>query len=164
MGNTRTLWLTTFVLAVTASIGMAATRAYFVEPKLPTSGWTGTGPSAFVGQSFVANVDSISYIEWFVGELSRPGHYRFEVRDAATSEVVARGDTLVPDHGWRWIRCDQFPYGTLKFTKGREYTLRIKQVENDDSVNFVYRTDNPYQYGVISVGGGELVTESRAGA
>jgi hypothetical protein len=50
---------------------LAATRAYFVEPKLATSGWT--PEDEYVGQSFVANVDSIYYLEWFVAEPSKPG-------------------------------------------------------------------------------------------
>jgi hypothetical protein len=159
MGRARAA-VVVVMLTIVSSIGLAFTRAYFVEPRELHEGWTAHGPTAYVGQTFIANVDSISYIEWFVGEPSRAGHYRFEVRDAATSELVARGDTLVPDHGWRWVRCDHFPYGSLKFTKGREYILRVRQFENDDSVNFVYRTDNPYTFGHISVSGGELIPET----
>jgi hypothetical protein len=99
---------TVFALAgILAASAVATTRAYFVEPKMATNAWSAYG--GYVAQSFIANVDSISYIEWFVGEPSQPGHYRFEVLDATTSEVVARGDTLVPDHGWRWVRFDHFP-------------------------------------------------------
>ena len=56
------------VLAVSA---LAATRAYFVEPKTAANGWSPY--QGWVGQTFVANVDSIYYIEWFVGELSAEG-------------------------------------------------------------------------------------------
>jgi hypothetical protein len=60
--------------ALTAA-AFAATRAYFVEPKTALSGWSQRW--GYVGQTFVANVDSIRYIEWFVGELSAPGKYEF---------------------------------------------------------------------------------------
>ena len=61
------------VSAIAASVGMAATRAYFVEPRELYAGWTEAGPNAYVGQTFVANVDSIAYIEWFCAELSAEG-------------------------------------------------------------------------------------------
>jgi hypothetical protein len=134
------------------SLTQAATRAYFVEPKTATSAWCPHGGN--VGQSFVANVDSIYYLEWFVGELSQPGHYEFDVLDEATSEVIAHGETLVPGRGWQWVRCDHFTRGTLQFTKGKEYVLKVSHSDGD-SVCYVYRTDNPYQYGAISVGGGD---------
>jgi len=67
-----------FALAgILATSALAATRAYFVEPKAATSGWT--PEDEYVGQSFIANVDSISYLEWFVAEPSAPGHYVFDV-------------------------------------------------------------------------------------
>jgi len=141
-------------LAATASVGMSATRTYFVEPKTSTNGWTEAGQNTYVAQSFVANVDSIYYVEWFVGELSAPGLYRFEIRDEATNDLVCFGEESVPARGWRWIRCDNWTQGSLKFTKGREYTLKVRH-HDGDSVNFVYRTDNPYTYGAISVGGGK---------
>jgi len=58
------------VCAVAAS-SLAATRAYVVEPKTAANGWT--PEDEYIGQSFVANIDSIAYIEWFVGELSAEG-------------------------------------------------------------------------------------------
>jgi hypothetical protein len=146
--------LVALAVAIAVSLGMAATRAYFVEPKTPTSGWTEADPNAFVGQSFVANVDSIYYLEWFVGEPSSPGNYVFDVLDKATSQVVAHGQDTVPGRGWQWLRCDNFTYGSLCFTKGREYVVKVSHSAGD-SVNYVIRTDNPYQYGQISVGGGE---------
>ena len=56
-----------------ASIGLAATRAYFVEPKTAANGWTEVSPGSYVGQTFIANVDSIYYIEWFCADLSAEG-------------------------------------------------------------------------------------------
>jgi hypothetical protein len=134
----------------------AATRAYFVEPKLPTSAWCPYGGN--VAQSFRANVDSIHYIEWFCGELSAPGFYVFDVKDEATGQTVAHGQDTVPTRGWQWVRCDNFSYGTRKFTKGKDYILKVSHSAGD-SVNFVYRTDDPYAYGHMSVSGGELVPE-----
>ena len=108
---------TVFALAgiLTAS-AVATTRAYFVEPKTATSAWSSYG--GYVAQSFVANVDSIYYLEWFVGELSASGFYVFDVLDQATSQTVAHGRTAVPGQGWQWLRCDNFTYGSLQFTKG----------------------------------------------
>jgi len=54
--------------AVLAIAALAATRAYFVEPRECNVGWT--PEDEYVGNTFRANVDSIYYIEWFVGELS----------------------------------------------------------------------------------------------
>ena len=51
--------------------GLAATRAYFVEPKECNTGWT--PEDEYVGNTFVANVDSIAYIEWFCAEPSAEG-------------------------------------------------------------------------------------------
>ena len=66
--------LTTVALVLVGALaasGLAATRAYFVEPKTAANGWT--PEDEYIGQTFVANVDSISYIEWFVGDLSVEG-------------------------------------------------------------------------------------------
>jgi hypothetical protein len=137
---------------------MAATRAYFVEPKSATSGWT--PEDEYVGQSFVANVDSIHYIEWFVGEPSKPGQYKFEITQ--NNQFVCQGLESVPARGWRWIRCSSFT-GDLRLTKGKEYVLKVSHSDGD-SVNFVYRTDNPYSYGHISVSGGGLMPGNGTGA
>jgi len=116
---------------VAASLGVAATRAYFVEPRELHEGWTGTGPNAFVGQSFVANVDSIYYLEWFVGELSQPGLYEFEITQ--NGQFVCGGEESVPARGWRWIRCDNFT-GDLQFTKGKDYLLKVSHSGGDAAV------------------------------
>ncbi len=115
---------TVFVLVgmLAASAG-AATRAYFVEPKTATSGWT--PEDEYVGQSFVANVDSIYYLEWFVAEPSDSGFYVFDVLDQATSQTVAHGRTAVPGLGWQWVRCDNFTYGSLQLTKGKDYAVEV---------------------------------------
>jgi hypothetical protein len=125
MRNVRPLLLTAVACAVTASLGVAATRAYFVEPRELHEGWTQRGPYTYVAQSFVANVDSIYYIEWFCGELSAPGFYVFDVKDEATGQTVAHGQDTVPTRGWQWVRCDNFTYGTRKFTKGKDYILKV---------------------------------------
>jgi len=62
MRNVRPLLLTAAACAVTASLGVAATRAYFVEPRELHEGWTPSGFNTYVAQSFVANVDSIYYL------------------------------------------------------------------------------------------------------
>ena len=142
--------IVTVLLPVTAR---AATRAYFVEPKLPTSAWCPYGGN--VGQSFVANVDSVYYLEWFVAELSAAGKYVFEIRDEATNDLVCQGSETVPGRGWGWIRCDSFYAGGRRFTKGKDYILKISH-DQGDSVDFVYRLDNPYTYGHIVFGGGQL--------
>ncbi|MFO7675447.1 MAG: hypothetical protein R6X12_03920, partial [bacterium] len=136
-----------------AGTGLAATRVYFVEPKTATNGWTEADPNAYIGQTCTANVDSIAYIEWFVGELSAEGAYRFEIRDKATNALICLGEESVPVRGWQWVKCDSFYDGSRRFTKGREYLLKISH-DAGDSVNYVYRADNPYKYGRIEVGGG----------
>lgn len=153
MKRTSLLATGTFLVALLPVAMHAATRAYFVEPKTATSAWCPYGGN--VGQSFIANVDSIYYAEWFVGEPSAPGLYRFEIRDEATSDLVCYGEESVPARGWQWVRCDNWTQGNRCFTKGRNYVVKVSHSDGD-SVNFVYRTDNPYQYGVISVGGGQL--------
>ena len=80
-----------------ASSGLAATRAYFVEPKTAANGWTEADPNAYVGQTFVANVDSIAYIEWFVGNLSAEGRYKFEL--TLDGQSVLEGYESVPAQG-----------------------------------------------------------------
>ena len=53
---------TVFALAgILVASAVAATRAYFVEPKECHVGWT--PEDEYVGQSFVACADSISYLE-----------------------------------------------------------------------------------------------------
>lgn len=37
----------------------AATQVYHVEPRTSSNGWSPSGPTGYVGQTFVANVDSI---------------------------------------------------------------------------------------------------------
>jgi hypothetical protein len=154
MRSARLRLLIVATLAVAAGIGTAATRAYFVGLKTSENGWTRANTDTYVGQSFVANIDSISYIEWFVGNPSAPGFYIFDVLDQGTSQVVAHGRDTVPARGWQWLRCDDFTHGSLKFTKGREYILKVSHSAGY-SVNFVYRDDDPYTYGAISVGSGQ---------
>jgi hypothetical protein len=111
------------------SLTQAATRAYFVEPKTATSGWT--PEDEYVGQSFIANVDSIYYLEWFVAERNDSGFYVFDVLDQATSQLIAHGQKAVPGHGWQWVRCDTFTQGVLQFTKGKDYILKVSHSEGD---------------------------------
>ncbi len=115
-----------------AASALAATRAYFVEPKTATSAWSAY--QGWVGQSFVGNVDSIYYLEWFVGDLSASGFYVFDVLDQATSQTVAHGRTAVPGQGWQWLRCDNFTYGSLQFTKGKDYVLKVSHSGGDAAV------------------------------
>jgi hypothetical protein len=121
-----------------------------VEPKTATSGWT--PEDEYVGQSFIANVDSLLYAEWFVAELSQSGRYKFEIREQGTGRLVGSGDTTMPVHGWQWIRCDNWTLGDRSFVKGREYLLKVYH-STGDSVNYVVRTDNPYSYGLMMVPG-----------
>jgi hypothetical protein len=121
-----------------------------VEPKTATSGWT--PEDEYVGQSFIANVDSLLYVEWFVAELSQPGRYKFEVVTQVGSQFVCRGYESVPARGWQWVRCSTFTEGSRGLTKGVDYVVQISH-ENGDSVNYVVRTDNPYSYGLMMVPG-----------
>ena len=122
--------LTAVATAIAVSLGIAATRAYFVEPKTSANGWTPRWDH--VGQSFVANVDSIYYLEWFVGELSQPGLYEFEITQ--NGQFVCGGEESVPARGWRWIRCDRFTQGNRCFTKGREYVVKVSHSGGDSEV------------------------------
>ncbi len=101
----------------------------------------------------MANVDSIYRIEFFHGVSSSEGQYVFELREKVSDQFVCRGRSDVPGRGWQWVKCSTFT-GNLRFTKGKEYLLKVSH-SSGDSVNFVYRTDNPYpKYGQIEVGGG----------
>ncbi len=122
---------------LTAS-AVAATRAYFVEPKTAASGWT--PEDEYVGQTFAANVDSIRYIEWFVGERNASGKYEFAIFEDGTP--LCEGEADVPSRGWQWVRCSTFT-GGLRLTKGCSYLLKVNH-DGGDSVSYVYRTDNPY--------------------
>jgi hypothetical protein len=93
----RGLRATALVLVALVASSSAATRAYFVEPKTAANGWCPY--QGHVGQSFVANVDSIAYIEWFVGELSAEGQYSFEIREQGTNDLVCAGAESVPARG-----------------------------------------------------------------
>lgn len=132
----------------------AATRAYFVEPKTAASGWSEPGMTQYVGQTFVANVDSIRYIEWFVGDLGGAGLYQFEIREQGTNDLICRGEESIPARGWQWVRCDSFYQGSQRFTKGKEYLLKVSHSAGE-SLCFVYRTDNPYGWGEMEVSGGQ---------
>jgi hypothetical protein len=95
-----------------------------VEPRELHEGWSPQGQNAFVGQSFVANVDSIYYLEWFVRDLSSPGRYKFDIIEKSTSQLVCWGSETVPGRGWQWLRCSNFT-GNLQFTKGKEYVVKV---------------------------------------
>lgn len=136
------------LVGVLASSMLGATRAYFIEPKEANSGWCPHGGN--VGQTFVANVDSIAHVEWFVGELSTEGKYEFNILEDGLP--FCQGEADVPARGWQWVKCSTFT-GGLRFTKGKEYLLKVSH-DGGDSVCFVYRTDDPYEWGEISVGGG----------
>jgi hypothetical protein len=121
-----------FALAcILATAALAATRAYFVEPKAATSAWSAY--QGWVGQSFVANVDSIYYLEWFVGDLSSPGRYKFDIIEKSTSQLVCWGSETVPGRGWQWLRCSNFT-GDLQFTKGKEYLLKVSHDAGDSEI------------------------------
>jgi hypothetical protein len=107
---------------VFAASALAATRAYFVEPRELHEGWSPQGQNAFVGQSFIANVDSIYYLEWFCGQPSVPGQYVFQITQGG--QYVCGGEVDVPSQGWKWLRCDNFT-GNLQFTKGKEYVVKV---------------------------------------
>jgi len=140
------------ILLLVALGAQAATRVYFVEPKELHQGKVAGDEQHGIRQSFVANVDSIYYIEWFCAEPSAEGEYVFALQEKESGLPMCEGRAEVPSIGWQWVKCSTFT-GNLRFTKGKEYLLKVSH-SGGDSVNFVYRTDNPYTYGAIEVGGG----------
>jgi hypothetical protein len=87
------------VLGLLGASVPAATRVYFVEPKELHEGTVAGDAQHGIRQTFVANVDSVAYIEWFVGELSAEGQYSFEIREQGTNDLVCAGAESVPARG-----------------------------------------------------------------
>jgi len=138
----------------TALFGVAAalTRPYAVDPQTASQSGRVKQPS-FVGQYVVCVWDSLSYpgrVELFTGDVGGQGRYTVEVKDSATSEVIARQRFVTPKGNHQWL-----PFDSLEiigpFVRGRTVLFSFTR-ESPDSIHYYYRQDE-YAYGSMVVGG-----------
>jgi len=120
---------------------------------LPTqANWSGTvsgDPQYGVGQTFVANFDSITEVSLFSGSPGVGQNYELRVRDAETDELIAHQYNVAPAGDHKWLRfLSIIPDG--KFVRGREYL--VKFTRPNDSINWYKDIFNKYAYGHM-VGG-----------
>jgi hypothetical protein len=89
-------------------IGMALPYLRSVEV-LPTradwSGWTRRAePNHWVGNTFVANFDSLAEVALFTGSLGSGAYYELRVRDEETDDLVAHQYNVAPVGNHQWLR------------------------------------------------------------
>jgi len=92
-----------------------------------------------VGNTFVANFDSITEVQVFAGYVGDTSHrYRVEVRDNATNDLVAyRYDVPAPtSSGHVWLKFPMIPYAGGKFTRGKEYLLEVTRPGENAGLDF----------------------------
>jgi len=142
---------------VAAIIGLASAylRSYEVLPTQANwSGWAQGDQQHGVGTTFTANFDSIAEVQVFIGHVGDTSHrYNVEVRDYATNDLIAHkyGVPGPTSEGHVWLHFAMTPDGSGKFTRGKEYVLKVTRP--GDSVNWYKDTRNKYGYGHM-VGGG----------
>jgi hypothetical protein len=118
------------IIAV-AMFGLASAylKSYEVTPTQASwSGWARGDPQYGVGNTFVANFDSITEVQFFVGYVGDTSHhYNIEVRDYASNTLVAyRYYIAAPTaSGHVWLKFDMQTQTGQKFVRGREYVLRV---------------------------------------
>ena len=110
-------------------IGMALPYLKSMEVMPTQADWSGwTARDGWVGTTFTANFDSIAEVQVFIGHVGDTSHrYNVEVRDYATNERVAyRHDVGArSSQGHEWLRFSMTPDGAGKFTRGKEYLLKL---------------------------------------
>ena len=137
---------------LTAACGFALglVSVYHVNPvKVAWSGWTHRGDT--VTEIITCNFDSLGYVELFAGVKGNGGAYQAQILDDGVPLMSSNGSQ---DGDCRWVRFENWN-GQVAFTKGKKYEFRFTG-SGGDSIQFYYDQDNPYHYGVISVGGGQL--------
>ena len=141
----------------------ATVRAYSIAPqRADQSGWTHrAAPGDWVGQYVVCTWDSLSYparVELFTGDIGGEGRYNLDVKDSATSTLLAHKYNVANVGSHKWL-----PFDTLDidgpFVKGRTVLFSFTR-ESPDSIHYYFAEDpnnpaatGPYKYGQMIVGG-----------
>jgi hypothetical protein len=144
---------------MTAFVALAYLRSYEVAPTQANwSGWTNVHePNNWVGNTFIANFDSICRCDVFIGQVGDTSHhYRVDVYDVEnpTVPVAWRYDVAAPIQGHIWVKFELQTASGQKFTRGKEYLVKVTRP--GDSVNYYYgqaANGGPYKYGQMIVGG-----------
>ena len=111
-----------------ACIGMALPYLKSMEVMPTRADWSGwTELNGWVGTTFTANFDSICWCDVFIGYLGANPSAPFdvEVRDYATNDPVAYNDGVAAAREHSWVVLPMSPYGAGKFTRGKEYLLKL---------------------------------------
>jgi hypothetical protein len=136
-------------IAVTAMVALGWLRSYEVTPS--QAGWSGWAPSnGYVGETFIANFDSLTEVSLFTGILGSGANYRLDVYDAETNARVAYQYDVAPVGDHTWLRFTSItPDG--KFVRGRSYIGKFTRP--NDSINWYKDINNRYHYGSMVRGG-----------
>jgi len=129
------------IIAV-AMFGLASAylKSYEVTPTQASwSGWARGDPQYGVGNTFVANFDSIAEVQVFVGYVGDTSHhYNVEVRDYATNDLIAHkyGVPGPTSEGHVWLRFAMTPDAGGKSVRGKEYLLAATRTGRNAELDF----------------------------
>jgi hypothetical protein len=128
----------TVLLALVASIAQGWLRSYEVPPaRAAWSGWTRKAePNNWVGNTFVANFDSICAV-WafigFVGDTSE--YYSVDVYEYETGTPMAHTvGTLKKGEDHHWVEFPMVTVSGRKFIRGDKYIVKITRP--GDSIHY----------------------------
>jgi hypothetical protein len=117
------------ILAMAIAVAFCYLKSYDISPThYSLSGWTSVNPpNNYVAETFIANFDSATEVQFFVGDVGALAHYlNVEIRDYATNDLVANGNPVYPPaKGHVWLSFSMTPYAGRKFVRGREYIVKV---------------------------------------
>jgi len=140
------------VIALMTLTAFGWLRSYEVLPtQAAWSGWTSAAPGSWVGNTLVANFDSITEISLFCGVRGdTSAHYNVDVYDAQTNDLIAYRHYVAPPGDHSWLRFTSIT-NVSKFVRGREYVAKFTRP--GDSINWYKSAQNNYVYGHMVRGG-----------
>jgi hypothetical protein len=141
------------LLVTVVAVAFCWLRSYEVTPT--QASWSGWVPqNGYIGETFTANFDSITEVQFFAGSLgaSPSTPFEVEVRDYVTNDRVAYNDGVAAAREHSWVKFPMTTPSGTKFVRGRQYILKVTRP--GDSINYYYSHGDPYQYGRIWTGGG----------
>jgi hypothetical protein len=147
------------ILAMAVAVAFCYLKSFDISPThYSLSGWTSMNPpNNWVGETFIANFDSATEVQFFVGDVDFLGFgYYVEVRDYATNDLVANGNIPAPAKGHVWLSFSMTPYAGRKFVRGKEYKVVVTRPGGQ--INWYRDTTNAYAYGHMEGGGDTTVT------
>ena len=134
------------ILAMAVAIAFCFLKSYEVTPSQATwSGWTHlAGPNNWVGNTFVANFDSICWADVFVGYkgASLTNTYDlnvYEYPDGVNPIAYAQGVPATQEH--YWLKFNLTTVSGQKFTRGRTYVAKVTRP--NDSINYYWAESIP---------------------